>query len=303
MLQVQQALAHKVWGLRQAASDAALQDLRNLSSRDEGFSSKFSIMPTSQMSTQATELRSCQSRESSCNAKLGHAADTADLQQVVLHGEAGLHDIRSARTSSFTSSIWHGPGSSGSLSDLNQLAQANCSSSDLRRSSTLQEQNSKHPASTAVGELRNDELQTSFSDIKNGRDADMPQHSQHTAATLQLQPSDGSLHSAVPAQQASFSSRTSAGTVGSTIRPTDDRQLSTGGSKFWGAGVNIVRRFSTFGKSSSSYSKNGVWGADQQPMQLLKLAVRIGVATGPLPYGTDVSNCAVKDKAKGMLAT
>eukprot|EP00878_Enallax_costatus_P004317 GHUV01004548.1.p1 GENE.GHUV01004548.1~~GHUV01004548.1.p1 ORF type:complete len:1095 (+),score=312.31 GHUV01004548.1:392-3676(+) len=303
-LQVQQALAHKVWGLRLATSDAALQDLRNLSSRDEGFSTKYSMVQASQPSTQVVDLHTCQSRESSCNAAIDPAAQAASLQQVILHGEAGLHDIRGARVgSSFTSSIWHGPASSSSsLSDLNQLAQANGSGSEraLRRNSTVLEQlfTNKDPSRTPGAE-QNGEVRTSFSDTKGSRDADTPQHSQ---PALQLQPSGASLDSAVHVQQGPFGSRSSAGTVGSIIRPNDERQRSSGGSKFWGAGVNIVRRFSAFTKSGSSYTKGGVLGSDQQPLQLLKLAIRIGVATGPLPYGTDVGNCAVKDKAKEYIS-
>jgi hypothetical protein len=37
----------------------------------------------------------------------------------------------------------------------------------------------------------------------------------------------------------------------------------------------------------------------QAPLQMVRVVVRIGVATGPLPHGLDVTNCAVKDRAKG----
>lgn len=38
--------------------------------------------------------------------------------------------------------------------------------------------------------------------------------------------------------------------------------------------------------------------AEQQSLKLLRIAVRIGIASGPLPYGATLGNCAVKHRAK-----
>lgn len=72
------------------------------------------------------------------------------------------------------------------------------------------------------------------------------------------------------------------------------------GIKMWPSGSSLMRRFSQFGRSSSSHTaKPGHVAHDQAPMQLLRLSVRMGIATGQLQYDTDVANCAVKDKARG----
>jgi hypothetical protein len=47
----------------------------------------------------------------------------------------------------------------------------------------------------------------------------------------------------------------------------------------------------------------GSAAAKQHPIKVLQLAVRIGIASGLLPYGCDVSECAVKVRAKGELRT
>lgn len=314
VLQVQQALAHKVWSMRIGASDAALQELRNMG-RDEGFSHKYSMMMVSQTSAQPA-LPGSHSRESSCNAAAEQGTQAASLQQVILHGEAGPHDIKGARGgSSFTSSIWQGQASSNSsLSDLNQLAHVNGTSHEgsHRKSSTVLERifSSKPVQAPGKADLSNGELQTSFSDTRSVKDSDTPKHAQHDGTAVQPQHSGGSWDSTVQVQgplpsKSSAASGLHHGDASSTIssilhRPGDDRHSSTNGSRFWSA-ANIARRISAFGKSGPSYGKSSVFGADQQPMQLLKLAIRIGIATGPLPYGCDVSNCAVKDRAKGRL--
>jgi hypothetical protein len=46
-------------------------------------------------------------------------------------------------------------------------------------------------------------------------------------------------------------------------------------------------------------SNLGSAAAKQHPIKVLQLAVRIGIASGLLPYGCDVSECAVKARAKG----
>jgi hypothetical protein len=80
----------------------------------------------------------------------------------------------------------------------------------------------------------------------------------------------------------------------STRYSGDDRSSS----KLWHAGAAIMRRFSNFGRSATSMRASGGSG-DGAPMQVLRLAVRIGISTGQLSHGVDVANCMVKWRAKG----
>lgn len=58
-----------------------------------------------------------------------------------------------------------------------------------------------------------------------------------------------------------------------------------------------MRRFSVFGRSGLLSSSTQAAG-DTPHQHHLHLSVRIGVATGTLPYGCDLNNCGVKDRAK-----
>lgn len=72
---------------------------------------------------------------------------------------------------------------------------------------------------------------------------------------------------------------------------------SGSGSRLWNAGAAVVRRFSVFGRSGL-LSGSAHTPVVAPPQHALHLSVRIGIATGRLPYGTDLNTCAVKDRAK-----
>lgn len=72
---------------------------------------------------------------------------------------------------------------------------------------------------------------------------------------------------------------------------------SGSGSRLWSAGAAVIRRMSAFGRSGLLSSSTHA-PADTAPQHALHLSVRIGIATGRLPYGCDLNNCAVKDRAK-----
>jgi hypothetical protein len=77
---------------------------------------------------------------------------------------------------------------------------------------------------------------------------------------------------------------------------------SGSGSRLWSAGAAVMRRFSVFSRSGMLSSSTLAPG-DVAPQHALQLSVRIGIATGRLPHGCDLNNCAVKDKAKSELIT
>jgi hypothetical protein len=64
----------------------------------------------------------------------------------------------------------------------------------------------------------------------------------------------------------------------------------------------VMRRFSVFSRSGMLSSSTMAAG-DIAPQHALQLSVRIGIATGRLPCGCDLNNCAVKDKAKSEWIT
>jgi hypothetical protein len=76
------------------------------------------------------------------------------------------------------------------------------------------------------------------------------------------------------------------------------RTRSSGsGSRLWSAGAAVIRRMSAFGRSGLLSSSTHA-PPDAAPQHALHLSVRIGIATGRLPYGCNLNNCAVKDRAK-----
>jgi hypothetical protein len=77
-------------------------------------------------------------------------------------------------------------------------------------------------------------------------------------------------------------------------------RVSDSSSKVWmNSAAAFMRRFSQFGRNGSGQQRPMQAASEQVPMQVLRLALRVGIATGTLPYGVDVANCAVKDRAKG----
>jgi hypothetical protein len=90
----------------------------------------------------------------------------------------------------------------------------------------------------------------------------------------------------------------------STYSSTERQQSHEGssGSRLWSA-LRLTRTLSRAAQTASGRqaSTAGVVQAAglQAPLRMVRVVVRIGVATGPLPYGQDVANCAVKDRAKG----
>lgn len=72
---------------------------------------------------------------------------------------------------------------------------------------------------------------------------------------------------------------------------------SSSGSRLWSAGAAVIRRMSVFGRSGL-LSTSMRAPADPGSHATLHVSVRIGIATGRLPYGCDLNNCAVKDRAK-----
>jgi hypothetical protein len=78
-----------------------------------------------------------------------------------------------------------------------------------------------------------------------------------------------------------------------------------GGSRLWSASGLALRFSRTLSRAAPTGSGRltppsaAVLQGLQAPLQLVRVVVRVGVATGPLPIGTDVASCAVKDRAKG----
>lgn len=72
---------------------------------------------------------------------------------------------------------------------------------------------------------------------------------------------------------------------------------SSSGSRLWSAGAAVIRRMSVFGRSGL-LSTSMRAPADPGSHAALHVSVRIGIATGRLPYGCNLNNCAVKDRAK-----
>jgi hypothetical protein len=61
----------------------------------------------------------------------------------------------------------------------------------------------------------------------------------------------------------------------------------------------LTGRGSGMGTIGGSSNLGSAAAKQQHPIKVLQLAVRIGIASGLLPYGCDVSECAVKVRAKG----
>jgi hypothetical protein len=72
---------------------------------------------------------------------------------------------------------------------------------------------------------------------------------------------------------------------------------SSSGSRLWSAGAAVIRRMSVFGRSGLLNSSMRT-PAEPGSHAALHVSVRIGIATGRLPYGCELNNCAVKDRAK-----
>ncbi|WIA21437.1 hypothetical protein OEZ85_000648 [Tetradesmus obliquus] len=64
----------------------------------------------------------------------------------------------------------------------------------------------------------------------------------------------------------------------------------------------LTGRGSGMGTIGGSSNLGGSTAAKQGPIKVLQLAVRIGIASGLLPYGCDVSECAVKFRAKELVS-
>jgi hypothetical protein len=350
-VQVQQALAQKVWGMRLGASEAALADLRNMTKmRGEGFSSKLSagLLNTSGSTAAgmsaagaaaAAHLRS-NSRESSLSSlvheRVAASVAAANMQQQVLQHAAAAADAAGSDAASilragpsftggpnisFTSSRWRGvnDGSNSSHGDLSQLVQPTNSIDAAANGRMLSVVwLSKHRRASNGS---HSSVQCSDTDVI--RDACTPQHSQElgivtpTAAHQQQQSQqNGSsathaidmthswFNSHAPPAAAALQAKSS---FGSSVQwPGPERvnsmshKVSEGSSKVWmHSAAAFMRRFSQFGCSGSGQSRPMQQPHEQVPMQVLRLALRVGIATGTLPYGVDVANCTVKDRAKG----
>jgi hypothetical protein len=71
-------------------------------------------------------------------------------------------------------------------------------------------------------------------------------------------------------------------------------------TKLRGVTSALMHRFSQFARSTSGAGMPAASAVAHHPsMKVLRLSVRIGIATGLLPYGVDVSNSAVACRAKG----
>lgn len=92
----------------------------------------------------------------------------------------------------------------------------------------------------------------------------------------------------------------------STYSSMERQQSHEGsGSRLWSAS-GLALRFSRTLSRAAPREGSGrltppatVLQGLQSQIQMVRVVVRIGVATGPLPFGQDVANCAVKHRAKG----
>jgi hypothetical protein len=82
-----------------------------------------------------------------------------------------------------------------------------------------------------------------------------------------------------------------------SITAASRARSSGSGSRLWSAGAAVIRRMSAFGRSGLLSTSTHA-PVDAAPQHALHLSVRIGIATGRLPHGCDLNNCAVKDRAK-----
>uniref|UniRef100_A0A383WDG8 Guanylate cyclase domain-containing protein n=1 Tax=Tetradesmus obliquus TaxID=3088 RepID=A0A383WDG8_TETOB len=92
-----------------------------------------------------------------------------------------------------------------------------------------------------------------------------------------------------------------------------ERQTSHEGSgmRLWSASGLALRFSRTLSRAAPAVGGSGrltppghaaVLQGLQAPLQMVRVVVRIGVATGPLTAGSDVASCAVKDRAKELLS-
>ncbi|WIA30200.1 hypothetical protein OEZ86_000292, partial [Tetradesmus obliquus] len=228
-LQVQQALAQKVWGMRLGASEAALAELRNMTTmRDEGFSSKLT---------------------------------------------------------------------SGMLAGSNSTAAAAAATAPHLRSNSRTPLQARHSQESGYV--------TPTASAQQQQQQQQQQHCNGAAATLDINNSWTSAQH--PALAGAAHGKSS---FGSSVHWTGpDRasgsmthKASDSSSKVWmHNAAAFVRRFSQFGRSGSSQQQQLRAASEHVPMQVLRLALRVGIATGTLPYGVDVASCAVKDRAKDMV--
>jgi hypothetical protein len=349
LVQVQQALAQKVWGMRIGASEAALAELRNMTTmRDEGFSSKLLTGSGSTAAAAAGLPFPANSRDSSLSSflqeRVAASVAAANMQQQVIQqgaavaGGAGSDASSLPRAGlsftggpSFTSSRLRAPveGSSSSHGDVTQLVQPTNSNDAAAGNKML-----------SVMWLLNKHRRTSngshsslqCSDTDAVRDAATPQHAQQelhsqefgpvsptaaqqrqqqqyrngVATAIDMNHSWTSAHaSGAAAAAAAAHGKSSFGSSVHWAGPERasgslSHKVSDSSSKVWmNSAAAFMRRFSQFGRSGSGQQRPLQAASEQVPMQVLRLALRVGIATGTLPYGVDVANCAVKDRAKG----
>jgi hypothetical protein len=278
---VQQALAQKVWGMRLGASEAALAELRNMTTmRDEGFSSKLSGGVLNASGSTAAgmsaagaaavpHLRS-NSRESSLNSwiqeRVAASVAAANMQQQVLQHAAAAGDavgsdacsIPRAGPSftggpSFTSSRWRGlhDGSNSSHDDLGHLVQPTNSLDAAANGRMLSVVWLNKHRRTSNGS--HSSMQCSDTDVL--RDTGTPQHSQElgnitpTAAQQQQQQNGSSAAHAIDITQSWFNTHAPPATAAAHAKS------SFGSSVHWAGAERASNSMSH--KFSDSSSK--VW--------------------------------------------
>jgi hypothetical protein len=80
---------------------------------------------------------------------------------------------------------------------------------------------------------------------------------------------------------------------------TTQQRSSAGESRLLSAGSVLVRRLSQLSRRATLSGQLLPVTQELRDMQELQLSVRIGIATGSLPYGSDVACSSVKHRAKG----
>jgi hypothetical protein len=299
--------------MRMPNTDQTLDLLRNVNSlRHEGFSTKGTTLGgsgTSGGGGGGPEQETDPGPE--LGGDLATAAGVPGATGQPLQQQGSETSIRAVKVgpsaASFTSSTGH-PQSCSASSQSEQVQHSALSGHTNSLSGSLSRLLHRHGSKSSKGSAeRLHIVQLSFSDTNQLRDgAALPPPRLIELGSGSSWGGQPAGMSVTGASKSSFGScavpeRASPSVVGSIIgkQSSGGYDGGSGSTKTWGAS-GFMRKFSQMtGKSSQLSSMlNGV-GDPQCPLKVVRLAVRIGIATGPLPYNCEVANCAVKDKAKG----
>jgi len=306
---------HKVWGMRMPNTDQTLDLLRNVNSlRHEGFSTKGTTLGgsgTSGGGGGGPEQETDPGPEPAGDLATAAGVPGATVQHQQQGSETSIHAVKvNPSAASFTSST--GRPQSCSASSQSEQVQHSAVSGHSGHTNSLSGSLSRllprYGSRSSKGSAeRLHIVQLSFSDTNQLRDG-----AALTPPRL-IELGSGSSWagqlagmSVTGASKSSFGScavpeRASPSIVGSIIgkQSSGGYDGGSGSTKTWGASGFIRKISQMTGKSSQQSNTLSGLGDPQCPLKVVRLAVRIGIATGPLPYNCEVANCAVKDKAKG----